>query len=85
MSLVIDLTEVMNHKLLSINFINIMKNFENIDCPYDVSLSLHPKIYIFLIPYISIFLMDVTEVYFIFVQKQKIWQMSVVLGYRAKA
>ena len=32
-----------NHSLLSIDVIDMIKNFKNIECSYDISLSLHQK------------------------------------------
>ena len=34
---------VINHKLFSVDYINVIKNLKNIECSYDVSLSLHQK------------------------------------------
>ena len=38
-----------NHKLFSIDYINIIKDFKNIECSYDISLSLHQKNLSFLV------------------------------------
>ena len=35
--------DMIDHKHLSINYIDIITNFENIECSYDISLSLHQK------------------------------------------
>ena len=34
---------MINHKLFSVDYMNVIKNFKNIECSYDVSLSLHQK------------------------------------------
>ena len=52
-------------KLLSISYINIMKNFENIDCPYDAWLALH-QIYINILN-----MLNVLNIINIFLMKRK--------------